>query len=114
MIYHILSQMDWEAALQQGSYRPESLTKEGFIHCSKHEQVEATANRFYRAREGLLLLCIDPERLNVELRFEKAPDVPETFPHIYGALNLNAVTGVVQFRPGPDGSFILPQGLDKV
>jgi glutathione S-transferase len=42
----------------------------------------------------VLLLTIDPQRLSaagLQLREEPAPDSGELFPHLYGALPLDAV-----------------------
>jgi len=115
MIYHITSQADWEAGLMQASYRPASLAAQGFIHCSQLDQVAATANRFYRGQAGLLLLCIDDNRLNSEMRLEPGSDLPdELFPHIYGPLNPSAVTAIYRLNPGQDGSFILPETIEPI
>ena len=35
MIYHVVTEANWQKALQQGFYEAESLVKEGFIHTSK-------------------------------------------------------------------------------
>jgi len=92
-----------------GEYRPASLAVEGFIHASLSGQVLGVANRFYPSRQDLLLLWIDPQRLRPELRYEPADG--ELFPHIYGALNLEAVLAVVSFQPDADGIFRrLPPG----
>ena len=42
----------------------------------------------------LVLLEIDPARLDVELRLEVPPGAGEAFPHIYGPLGIDAVVGV--------------------
>lgn len=75
---------------------------------STPEQVHLPANRLYRARTDLLLLHIDPARLDRPLRWE--PGVPSDpgsmlFPHLYGPLPVAAVVAVGDYRPGPDGSF---------
>ena len=98
--------LDWKV------YEPQSLDKEGFIHCSTVEQVMDTANRFYPSDPDLLVLVIDPNRLAAELRWENLEGGQTLFPHIYGALNREAVLKIVRLVPGPDGCFEqLPAGL---
>ena len=112
-ILHITSSEAWQAAVKSGRYEPESLTVEGFIHCSRPSQVLGVANAFYRGQHGLILLVIDPDLLTGKLQWEPPAEVHpggqvspgETFPHLYGALNLEAVTRTVRFEPGPDGQF---------
>jgi uncharacterized protein (DUF952 family) len=100
---HICPRTAWEQALAQGEYRPASLASEGFIHCSTPKQVLDTANRYYRGTRDLVLLWIVPSRLPAEVRWEGAEG--ELFPHIYGALNLEAVQAVTAFEPEADGVF---------
>ncbi|MDH5507280.1 MAG: DUF952 domain-containing protein [Anaerolineae bacterium] len=102
-LMHICPREDWEAAQAQGAYRAASLESEGFIHCSRPEQVEGTANRFYSGEEGLVLLHIDPELLGAEIRWEAADG--QVFPHIYGPLELGAVVEVQIFNPDETGKF---------
>ncbi len=100
MIYHIASRADWQSAQKNGSYTADSLAAEGFIHCSKAEQVAGVARRFYAGRRGLVLLVIDPQKLTSDLRYELGSDRPdELFPHIYGPLNLEAVASALDFEP---------------
>ena len=107
-ILHIARSEDWLAAQQMGEYRNDSLTTEGFIHCSKAEQVVGVANSFFVDQHGLVLLVIDPSRLKSELGWETSPGSEELFPHIHGPLNLEAVIHVLAFEPGLDGKFSLP------
>lgn len=102
-ILHITTRPDWQAALDAGLYRADSLDSEGFIHCSTAQQIAATANRFYNGQTGLLLLQIDPDKLVPDLRWEPADG--QDFPHIYGPLNLDAVVGVEALDPDEDGVF---------
>ncbi len=108
MILHITTRADWEGAQALGDYRLNTLETEGFIHCSTLEQVLGPANEFYRGRSDLVLLVIDPARLAAELVYEDCYETGTAFPHIYGPLNLDAVTKVVPFPPRPDGTFVLP------
>lgn len=103
-LFHIVEQTAWQTAQAAGNYQPASLETEGFIHLSSEEQVIGTANRFYRGQMGLVLLEIERDRLQSKLRYDTVPG-HGTFPHLYGPLNLDAVTKVWHFNPNPDGIF---------
>lgn len=120
VIYHITQAEAWAKAVEAGQYTAESLKTEGFIHCSTAAQVVGVANQLFMGQRGLVLLCVDLQRVSVDVAFE-TPINPETrqpeqgsselFPHIYGPLNLEAVVEVVPFEPGGDGMFTLPDGV---
>jgi uncharacterized protein (DUF952 family) len=55
-------------------------------------------------------LVIDPHLVTSEIRREDGGN-GNFYPHIYGPLNVNAVTAVVAFERNPDGSFVLPARL---
>jgi uncharacterized protein (DUF952 family) len=107
-IVHLCSREDWQAAQKKGEYRPDSLDTEGFIHNSLPSQILWVANQFYRGEKDLVLLWIDPARVEAEIRWETVPD--GTFPHVYGPLNLSAVVAVYDFPAGEDGVFRQVQG----
>jgi uncharacterized protein (DUF952 family) len=100
---HITTGAGWAAAQEAGELIAPSLAEEGFIHCSTHAQVEATANRIFAGSGDLLLLEVDPARLTAELKWERATDVGEEFPHVYGPLNAGAVVGTRALPEGADG-----------
>jgi uncharacterized protein (DUF952 family) len=111
-ILHITSRTEWDAAPEAGEYTAPSLTEEGFIHCSTAPQVVDTAERYYRGRDDLVLLRIDPSLLTTDLRWEApARDPAARYPHIYGPLNLGAVIEVIEFPCREDGGFDLPPGI---
>ena len=111
IIYHITRQQDWQNAQATGIYTADSLAQQGFIHASTREQVEDTAARFYSGQHGLVLLAIDTLRSRAEVRFDPValPTGETRFPHIYGPLNLDAVTGVAAFEPDSRGRFHFPE-----
>lgn len=113
-IYHIVPSDVWEEALEDGVYRADTLDAEGFIHLSKREQVVTVANMRFNGHNGLLLLEVDPTRVEAELKYEvpyEDPTSAERFPHLFGPLNLDAVIAAHPFEPGADGSFELPEKL---
>jgi glutathione S-transferase len=106
-IYHLALADEWRTAKACGEYRRStrglSLEQVGFIHASGAHQVEATFRRFYADAEAVVLLTLDPARLDAPLRWEAAPDSAELFPHIYGPLPVGAVRLAEPFGPVPFG-----------
>ncbi len=113
VILHIAPRPEWESAKQAGSYRGDTLESEGFIHCCFPPQLATVANRWFPAQKGLILLCIDAEKVRSPIKYEGA-EGGEQFPHIYGALNLDAVFKVLDFEPGEDGNFEGSEALNSV
>lgn len=119
-ILHIIARDAWDVARKSETLTAPSLQSQGFIHFSTAEQVVRVANAHYPGISGLCVLVVDASKLDSPLRFE-APDMPgevmpptsELFPHLYGALNTDAVIHVVDFPCQPDGTFTLPPALES-
>jgi uncharacterized protein (DUF952 family)/GNAT superfamily N-acetyltransferase len=116
-LLHLIGAAQWRVALDAGSVVDASLVTAGFIHLSGLDQVALPAERLFAGRQDLLLLVVDPARLPAEVRWEPGePDDPTSmrFPHLYGPLPVAAVTSVLPYRPGPDGTFAPPTGLPPI
>lgn len=111
IILHITDRASWQTAVAQQFYEADSLATEGFIHCSTVSQLLIPANERFRGQTGLILLCIEPQRLQAPLVYEDCYETGIAFPHIYGRLNIDAVSRTVDFLPGTDGRFVLPAEL---
>lgn len=98
-IFHIATAADWRRTLGTGTYTTSTvgrtLDEEGFIHASRRDQVQGVFDRYYTGLgEDLVRLTIDPARLSgAEVRVEAVGD--DTYPHVYGPINLAAVIDVV-------------------
>ncbi|MDX2015600.1 MAG: DUF952 domain-containing protein [Myxococcaceae bacterium] len=99
-LFHLTTQAEWEAARPRGEYRAGSLATEGFIHLSTAAQWRRSAARFFSGQQGLVLLELRPDGLDV--RFEPADG--EQFPHLYGPLPVSAVRDVFELAVGADGA----------
>ena len=96
IVYHITTKEAWKESIEKGAYAAPSLMEEGFIHCSQESQIEGVLQRYYAGMHNLVKLVIDTDKLNVKFIFEWSPSTQDTFPHIYGSINLDAVKEVVE------------------
>jgi uncharacterized protein (DUF952 family) len=98
-LYHLALAEDWDPAVAdyRGSTVGRTLDEEGFVHCSTAEQVQVTADRFYSGRTDVVLLTIDPQLVDAEIRVEGG------FPHVYGPLPTAAVVGTAAVPVSSEG-----------
>lgn len=108
-IYHIASAADWEQARKDGEYRTstrgQKLADVGYIHASTAQQVALVANAIYRDDTDLLVLVINADRVESEIRYEHVPDSDDPFPHIYGPLSTRAVVKALPLERDASGCF---------
>ena len=95
IIYHVTTAAEWRAAKENGFYETASLKAEGFIHCSQENQVAGVLERYFSGKKDIVKLVIDTDRLSNRFVFEWSPSTEDTFPHVYGIINLDAVVDVV-------------------
>lgn len=105
MIYHIVPEKEYLKLINEKTYLPGYFRENGFVHCSLEVSVIPVADDYYsETEETLLLLRIDPNKLEAEVKYEEADPDPEggqshlststVFPHIYGPVDNAAVDGV--------------------
>jgi len=80
---------------------------DGYIHLSCGSQVTATLDKHFSGVEGLVLAAVDLARLGDTVRWEPSRG-GELFPHIHGALTMDAVIAVEPLQRTPDGAVKLP------
>lgn len=95
IIYHVTTAANWSEAKQKGFYEHPSLKDEGFIHCSQDHQVAGVLERYFEGQTDLVKLVIDTDKLTSKYVFDWSPSTQDTFPHIYGPINADAVIDVV-------------------
>jgi len=110
VLYKIMSRQEWETAQADGIYKGSEVDRrDGFIHLSASHQVRATAQKHFFGKADLLLLSVREETLGKTLKWETSRG-GDLFPHIYGALPLNAVSEVIPL-PLVNGVHKFPVGL---
>ena len=96
-VFHLASRASWQNG--DRPYRPTSLDTEGFVHLSTADQIEGTLSRHFAETDlaTLVLVAVDLDRVEHPVLWEEPP-VPrggETYPHIYGPIDVDAVRFVV-------------------
>ncbi|MCW1968830.1 MAG: DUF952 domain-containing protein [Anaerolineae bacterium] len=96
MILHLVLKSDWEKLPPTQHYVPESLAKEGFIHCTATQSgLLSVANTFYKAIAGeFWVLEIDENKVNALVKWE-APAHPTPVPQPAGNENTKALSASV-------------------
>ncbi|WP_430867162.1 DUF952 domain-containing protein [Demequina aurantiaca] len=88
-----------------------TLQEEGFIHLSRASQVRHVAEKFYKGRDDVLMLTIDPALLDSRVEFETSPEHEQPFPHLFGPLLPRAVIHTDIVHLDEDGALQLDQLL---
>ncbi len=99
-IYHVTFSRDWVEAERLGEYRLSTrgarLEDVGYIHASHAHQVRQIGRSHYLdAAEPVVVLVIDPTRVQSAIKVERVGDGTEQYPHIYGPLDISAVVDVL-------------------
>jgi len=107
-IYKICSASAWREAERLGVYRGSADDlRDGFIHFSTATQVAETARKHFFGQTALFLVEVEADALGEALRWERSRN-DQLFPHLYGELDLGAVTAVHQMHARTDGSHDIP------
>ncbi|HEK9098966.1 DUF952 domain-containing protein [Bacillus pfraonensis] len=111
MITKVMRKSEWEVGKTKGEIIEVSLQQEGVIHCSFLEQSLEVAEKHFRTEMELVLLFIDPSLVAADIKYELASN-GQTYPHIYGTVNANAVVKVVELQK-ENGVYVLPVELER-
>ena len=112
LTFHLVPKEYFDALDLHTDYVPRDFARDGFIHCTDGaEEMAHTANRYYKANaEPHYYLYIDKVRVCALIRYD---DAARLYPHIYGALNRDAIVTVRVARRTADGTFLAPEPLEN-
>jgi uncharacterized protein (DUF952 family) len=110
-IYKIVTAQDWMKAEKFGLFKgSDHDLRDGFIHFSSGPQLRATAERYFRGQERLILVAADAAMLGEALKWEVSRG-GENFPHLYGPLPMSAIVWTKPIPLGPDGRHCFPDEI---
>ena len=71
-----------------------ALKSDGFIHCCLFDQIEDVLKNWFAGKRSLVILEIDVKKMTSPVKYENFEGGLETFPHVYGPINIDAVVNV--------------------
>lgn len=87
IVYHILT----EGERGGDPLRPQSLEREGFVHCSFAHQLPTVLARHYPGLTDPTVMAVNSESLTSDLVVEDSYGIGERYPHVYGPITQAAV-----------------------
>jgi len=106
--YKILTSEQMTALETDGSFAGAPVdVQDGYIHLSTGAQLKETLDKHFAGQDGLWLAAVDLDALGDSVKWEPSRG-DQLFPHIYGALPLDAVIAYSEVHYEPDGSLRLP------
>ena len=107
-IYKICPRALWQEAESAQIFRGSPVDlHDGYIHFSSAEQVAETAAKHFAGQDDLVLVSVNSALLGERLLWETSRG-GLLFPHLYGDLDLSAVTKVEPLPLGPKGQHVFP------
>lgn len=103
MILHCMKKTTWETRKNKEYWGKRNVDAEGFIHCSTVEYFWRVAPNFTDVEDELVLICLDENKLEAEVRYEDGDNCGREYPHVYGMINNDAVIAVLPFIKDKDG-----------
>ena len=106
MIIHALLEKTWKKTKEKTYYGEDSIKTEGFIHASDVQNFHKVAPNFANVTEPMVLLYIDPKKVEPTIKWEDLDNCGTQYPHIYGSLNLDSVVSVVPYVKDEKGNWV--------
>jgi uncharacterized protein (DUF952 family) len=108
-LYKICEAALWREAERERVFSGAPIdVRDGYIHFSAAEQAAETAATHFNGADDLMLIAVDAAALGPALKWE-ASRGGALFPHLYGALPLDAVLWARPLRLGADGRHVFPE-----
>ncbi|MBI4785664.1 MAG: DUF952 domain-containing protein [Chloroflexi bacterium] len=111
LTFHLVPKRYYDALDAGADYVPRDFARDGFIHCTDApDEMARVANAFYKAdSEPHYYLYVDKMHVRAPVRYD---DAARLYPHIYGALNRDAIIAVRLAYRQSDGTFLAPEPLE--
>ncbi len=103
LLFTLINKEDWKSDTSSGYFEPADLSENGSIRCFEGNNAEKIANTIFKNSDQLLLLVIDPLRLNVPIKKESQEGIDILA--IQGKFSIDAIIDRIQLKKSKNGSF---------
>lgn len=103
VIYFLMTAETLKAAQLSGTFAPESLKTEGFIHASPANQLTRVANKYYAEHEMVFVVACRKSEIQSPIKWE--PATGGLYPHVFGALNMDSVVDAIPVFRSEDRTY---------
>ena len=106
LVAHCMKKTAWEAVKDKEYWGSDSLEKYGFVHGSSVKYLWRVLPNFENDPDEYVIVFMDEEKLESEVRYEDGGDYGRLYPHVYGLINNSAVTMVLEYLRDSEGHYM--------
>ncbi|MEX0608333.1 MAG: DUF952 domain-containing protein [Balneolaceae bacterium] len=103
LLFTAVNDDDWKRITETGSFEPDSFTENGQVKCFEGADAEKIVNLHFSESTTVLLLVIDPLRIQSPIKRFKEDDL--SFIAIQGTFSIDAIIDKIKLKKNKNGSF---------
>lgn len=105
LLFTVIEPSAFKSATTSGDFYPESFDEKGYIRCFEGGQAEEIINNKYSSEEKLLLIVIDPLRIQDPIKKSKEDGL--SFVDVQGAFSIDSIIDKIKLEKDNKGKFNL-------
>ncbi|MEX0723983.1 MAG: DUF952 domain-containing protein [Gracilimonas sp.] len=105
LLFAVIKQSEWRKISQEESLKPESFEQDGAVYAFTGEHAEEIINHYFDGSENLLLIVLDPLRIQSPIKRVKQDGFD--FIAVQGQVTMDAIIDKIKLNADKKGAFSL-------
>lgn len=105
LLFAVIKQSEWRKISQEENLKPASFEQDGAVHAFTGEYAEDIINHYFDGTENLLLIVLDPLRIQSPIKRVKQDGFD--FIAIQGQVKMDAIIDKIKLNADKKGAFSL-------
>ncbi|MCP9292741.1 DUF952 domain-containing protein [Gracilimonas sediminicola] len=105
LLFTAIKPSDWKNVSDNGSFSPDSIEEAGYVRSFTGEHAEKVINHYFEGEEKLLLIVLDPLRIQTPIKHIEEDGF--SFTAIQGAVSIDAIIDKIKLSSDKKGKFSL-------